>query len=93
MKTPRKYEILFTCFFFLPKDEFRRKYLTSIKQSVTHFKIKETQDLHFIMYQYSNMPNQVQYRLLIQINLGLLLPSSAPTHTYYLKSAVFYTNS
>lgn len=78
---------------FLPKDEFRRKHLTSIKQSVTHFKIKDTQDSHFIMYAYSNMPNQVQYRLLTQIHLGLLLPSSVPTHNYYLKSAVFYTNS
>jgi len=40
-KNPGKYEILFTCFF-LPKDEFRRKYLTSIKQPVTHLKIKDT---------------------------------------------------
>jgi len=80
-------------FFFLPKDEFCRKYLTSIKQSVTHFKIKDTQDSHFIMYAYSNMPNQVQYRLLTQIYVGLLLPYSSPTHNYYLKSAVFYTNS
>jgi hypothetical protein len=70
--------------FFLPKDEFRRKYLTSI--------IKDTQDSHFIMYAYSNMPNQVQYRLLTHIHLGLL-PSSVPTHNYYLKYAVFYTNS
>jgi hypothetical protein len=79
--------------FFLPKDEFCRKYLTSKRQSVTHFKTKDTQDSHFIMYAYSNMPNQVQFRLLTQIHLGLLLSSSVPTHNYYLKAAVFYTNS
>lgn len=78
--------------FFLHKDEFHRKYLTSIKQSVTPLKSK-TQDSHFIMYAYNNIPNQVQYRLLTQIHLGLLLPYSVPTYNYYLKSAVFYTNS
>ena len=77
VKIPRKF---CSQAFFLPKDEFRCKYLTSIKQSVTHFKIKDTQDSHFIMYAQSNMPNQVQYRLLTQIHLGLL-PSSVPLTT------------
>jgi hypothetical protein len=62
--------------FVLPNNEFRRQYPPSIQLSVTQFKIRHTpQDSHFIIYTYSNMPNQFQYRLLTWMHLGLLLPS------------------
>jgi hypothetical protein len=47
--------------FVLPNDEFRPQYQPSIKQSVTHFKIKHTHLKTHISLSttHSNMPNQL----------------------------------